>query len=145
MAHDETRREFDRQMELETTSLRQEFLERVPGLTASEVVAKMSFAVHTSPVDIHQLRRERRIFSIQQGGQELYPAFQFRDDGRLLPIIHELLETFARYKARSDWDNALWFTAENDWLDGDAPIDLLTTEPKLVKDAAEQAVLPHID
>jgi hypothetical protein len=145
MAHDEVLREFDRQMELETISLREEFLERVPVLKASEVVAKMSSAVHTAQVDILQLRRERRILSIQQGGQELYPAFQFRDDGRLLPIIHELLEIFARYKARSDWDNALWFSAENDWLDGDAPIDLLTTEPRLVKDAAEQAVLPHIE
>jgi hypothetical protein len=140
-------RELDERMQKESDSLRAEFLDLVPTFTLTVGAKDLSrlAASDVTPDSLRSLLRERRIFSIQHEGQELLPVFQFDALGKPRPIIRELLEIFARYKARSDWDNALWFLTSNDWLDGATPLDLLTEDQALVKDAAEQAVLPHIE
>lgn len=40
----------------------------------------------------------------------------------------------------SDWGLALWFTADNGWLEDLRPVDLLKTEPERVVQAAEREV-----
>jgi hypothetical protein len=140
-------REFDERMRQDTRSLRAYFIHHVPTFTVAAAAEELSKRTKTEVTQdsVRSLVSERRIFSVRHEDQERVPAFQFDELGQPLPVIHELLEIFARYKARSDWDNALWFVAENDWLDGAAPLGLLKSEPTLVKDAAEQAVLPHIE
>lgn len=145
IAPDDPIAKFDLQMAEETTALRQEFLAEHKPLTSKEVSARANFSSSNAYQAVHRWKSDGKIFSIKHDGRELYPPFQFDDDGRPKPIIRELLKIFARYPARTDWDNALWFAAENDWLDGATPIELLDSEPELVKDAALQAVLPHVE
>jgi hypothetical protein len=125
----------------DTADLRREFLERVPVSTSAEVHKGAGLPGNNPSQTVHRWRKQGKIFSINYGGRDLYPSFQFGDDGRPLSIVAELLEILGRDKNRSDWDNALWFAADSGWLDGQTPIDLLQSDPDLVKQAAEQEVL----
>ena len=62
-----------------------------------------------------------------------------------MPIVAELIAILRQHKARTDWDSALWFAVANGWPDGSCPVGLMLDDPDLVKDAAEQEVLPHIE
>jgi hypothetical protein len=94
---------------------------------------------------IERWRTDGSVFSAKRSTEDFYPAFQFGPDLRPLPIVGKILGILWQHKSRSDWDNALWLVAANDWLDGPSPIDLFLTEPELVLYAAEQTVLPHIE
>jgi hypothetical protein len=87
-------------------------------------------------------RKQGKLFSINHGGRELYPAFQLGPDGRPLPIVAELLEILARVPDRTEWDNALWFAGESGWLDGKTPLELLQSEPELVTQGLYRYVKP---
>ena len=125
----------------DTADLRREFLERVPVGTSAEVHKHAGFPGSNPSQTVLRWRKQGKIFSISHGGRELYPSFQFGDDGRPRPIVAELLQILARDKDRSEWDNALWFAADSGWLEGKTPIDLLQSQPQLVKQAAEQEAL----
>lgn len=137
--------DLEARMIADTIWLRAEFFRRVATLTAREVAVLAALPGPDAYRSVDAWRDEGRIFSVRRETQDLYPAFQFGTEMQPLPIIAELLATLRQYKARTDWDNALWFVGANGWLDGPPPIDLLTAEPDLVKDAAEQEVLPHIE
>jgi len=125
----------------DTADLRREFFDRVPVHTSTEVHQRAGFPGNNPSQTVHRWRKQGKIFSINYGGRDLYPTFQFGDDGRPLPIIAELLEILARDKDRTAWDNAMWFAGDSGWLDGQTPIDLLQSDPERVKRAAEQEVL----
>jgi hypothetical protein len=101
----------------------------------------MSGPAFPGPIPHHRWRKQGKIFSVSYGGGDLYPAFQFGDDGYPLPIVAELLEILGRDAERTDWDNALWFAGDSGWLDGKTPVELLQSDPDLVKQAAEQEAL----
>lgn len=124
-----------------TATLRREFLEEVPVLTSAEVHANAGFPGSNPSQTVHRWRKAGKIFAVNHGGRDLYPAFQFGVDGRPLPIIAELLAILRRDSERTDWDNALWFVGESGWLNGHTPLDCLQTSPEAVKRAAEQEVL----
>jgi hypothetical protein len=124
-----------------TVDLRREFLERVPVLTSAQLHERAGFPGSNPSQTGLRWRKQGKLFSINHGGRELYPAFQLGPDGRPLPIVTELLEILARDPDRTEWDNALWFAGESGWLDGKTPMELLQSEPELVKQAAEQEVL----
>ena len=124
-----------------TVDLRREFLERVPVLTSTQLHEGAGFPGNNPSQTGLRWRKQGKLFSINHGGRELYPAFQLGPDGRPLPIVAELLEILARDADRTEWDNALWFAGESGWLDGKTPMELLQSEPELVKQAAEQEVL----
>jgi hypothetical protein len=123
-----------------TLTLRAEFLEAVPVLTSAEVSARSS-RTFASSESVREWCRSRRIFSVHDRGQELYPAFQFREDGQQHAIVAEVLAILDRDPERSEWDNALWFASDTGWLDGQRPIDCLLPDPSAVRLAAEQEVL----
>jgi len=141
----ETMADFEARMVADTLWLRAEFFRLVPCLTTDEIAVLIDQPSKDAHATVTRWLTEARIFRVTRGPAEFYPAFQFGPDLNPLPILGELLEIFGRHKARSDWDNALWFIAANGWLDGPSPLDVLSTEPDLVKDAAEQEVLPHIE
>lgn len=124
-----------------TLALRTEFLEDVPTFTSAEVHRNAGFPGNNPSQTVHRWRKAGKIFAISHGGRDLYPAFQFGADGKPLPIIEELLAILAKDRERSDWDNAMWFAGETGWLDGDRPLDVLTSAPEAVKRAAEQEAL----
>jgi len=124
-----------------TVDLRREFLERVPVLTSAQLHERAGFPGSNPSQTGLRWRKQGKLFSINHGGRELYPAFQLGPDGRPLPIVSELLAILARDPERTEWDNALWFAGESGWLDGKTPLELLQSEPALVKQAAEQEVL----
>jgi hypothetical protein len=124
-----------------TLALRKDFLDSVPIVTSAEVHANAGFPGGNASQTVHRWRKQGRIFSISHGGRDLYPTFQFGQDGRPLPIIAEVLKILGRDAERSDWDNALWFAGDSGWLDGKRPIDCLQSDAEGVKRAAEQEVL----
>ena len=85
-------------------------------------------------------KREWRVFAIQDGEKDLFPAFQFAD-GKPLPIIKEILEALPDYL--SPWQTAFWFQSPNGWLDGKNPQKCLKNESE-VNYAAEQLAKPMI-
>ena len=85
-------------------------------------------------------KREGRVFAIQDGGKDLFPAFQFAD-GEPLPIIQKILEVLPDYL--SPWQTAFWFESGNGWLGGKTPRECLKNESKVI-DAAEQFAQPMI-
>ena len=63
-------------------------------------------------------KRAGRVFAIQDGEKDLFPAFQFAD-GKPLPIIKKILEALPDYL--SPWQTAFWFESGNGWLGGKNP------------------------
>ena len=84
--------------------------------------------------------REGRVFAIQDGEKDLFPAFQCAD-GQPLPIIKKILKALPDYL--SPWQTAFWFESGNGWLDGEIPQECLKNESDLI-DAAEQLAKPEI-
>lgn len=136
---------LERKMLEDTIWLRREFFRRVPVLTIEEISLAPVMLASGGRAAVEKWRSERQIFGLGDGDRAVFPSFQFDSDGSPKQIVARLLSIFAQVKSRTDWDNALWFLAANDWLDGPSPIELLATDPDLVIDAAEQAVLPIIE
>ncbi|MHB8295401.1 MAG: hypothetical protein ACYDH5_12400, partial [Acidimicrobiales bacterium] len=65
-----------------------------------------------------------------------YPAFQFDDHGRPLPIIGEVMAAAGPF---AGWGLALWFTGASERLGGARPVDGLRSEPGSVLAAALEA------
>ena len=79
-------------------------------------------------------KREGRVFAIQDGEKDLFPAFQFAD-GQPLPIIQKILEALP--EDLTPWQTAFWFQSANGWLDGKTPQECLKNESEVIY-AAEQ-------
>jgi hypothetical protein len=108
------------------------------GLLASADIARLaeSRAKNTAAL-ANRWKQEGWIFSVPYQGAELFPAFQFDEDGRPLPVIARVLETLGRQSR--GWELALWFLAANGWLEGDKrPVDLVRSAPEDVAQAAER-------
>ena len=135
---------FETRMMADTLWLRAQFFRLVPCVTADEITVLIAQPGGDARADVTRWLAEGRIFYVTRGPAEFYPAFQFAPDLTPLPFIGEILNILRQVSSRSDWDNAMWFIAENGWLNGSSPLDSLFTEPALVTHAAEQEVLPDI-
>ena len=80
-------------------------------------------------------KREGKILSVLHKGTLYYPAFQFDADGRPRPIIARVLAALDEHEG---WSTALWFIADNGYLEA-RPVDLLDADPEAVVAAAEMA------
>lgn len=89
-----------------------------------------------SSMDWERLRRENRIFTVTHRGATHVPSFQFDEKGKPRPAIAKVIQILG--KDTSDWGLALWFTAASERLDGRRPVDLLSSQPDQVVQAAEQ-------
>jgi hypothetical protein len=68
----------------------------------------------------------------------LFPAFQFDQDGEILPVMSAIASRLA-----NAWDietRLLWLTSPNGWLAKQAPADLLAENPEAVLRALELAM-----
>lgn len=120
-------------MVMDTLSLRYEFFTLFPTYTVFELAECLASEPQEGIENVRRWQSEAKVFSVRDGDREYFPKFQFDQEGRPLAVITELLAILRQHKARSDWDNAFWFIGANGWLDGPRPVDLLSTEPELVK------------
>jgi hypothetical protein len=132
----------ERKVTQATLELCAEFLDAVPTLTDSELHAKTASLGVSNPAQVvRDWRISGKVFGVTHGGRDLFPAFQFGEDGQPLPVINEILAILNRDPHRTDWDNALWFVGDTGWLDGRRPLDCILSERPGVLRAAEQEVL----
>jgi hypothetical protein len=70
------------------------------------------------PADAHQpaadWKRRGRIFSVNDGSGDLYPAYQFDQAGQPLSVIAKILKAYG--PAADPWTLAAWFHYPNPWL-----------------------------
>ncbi len=128
----------------EDARAQEEFLTRVPVLDSKGVAERAGYAPQHASNKVWRWRTAGRVFALKRGGVDLYPAFQFGDDGQPLPLIAELLEILSADATRTDWQNAFWFVSPNSWLRGAAPKDLLhrASDRDSVLQAARYEVMP---
>ena len=126
--------EIDREIERENDEMRATYLRTTKLYTAEDIRALNPSAPS------FEWKREGRVFAIQDGEKDLFPAFQFAD-GKPLPIIQKILEALPG--DMSPWETAFWFESGNGWLGGEVPQECLKNESKVI-DAAEQLSKPMI-
>ena len=117
---------------------RRELLAEFPALTSAEVAAAAGSRAANRASLANRWRDEGRVFAIRVGEQQLYPAFQFDEQGRPMRAIDSVLRAFA--DRLSDWQTALWFTTPTGWLGGRRPVDAISDDPDSVVEAAEREV-----
>jgi hypothetical protein len=114
---------------------RSKFLEELPALPAAEV-ARLAGITWANPAAWpSRLQKERKLFSVEYGRRQLFPAFQFYSDWQPREAVAKVLAQLANGGLQG-WSVALWFTAANGWLDGARPVDLLDQKPEQVIAAA---------
>jgi hypothetical protein len=90
---------------------------------------------------VHDLVKRRRLLALPgPNGRAGFPAFQFNASGRIEPVLHSILETFAAVVA-SPYTIASWFATAQPALDGLRPIDWLRQggSAELLQEAARRS------
>jgi len=108
-------------------------------LTASQVAELSGSEAKNRSALAGRWRREGRLVAVEHQGTVYYPAFQFDEDGKPRPIVESVLDHLADPHVTS-WQQALWFTTANGWLDARRPVDLLESEPEAVVAAARETL-----
>ena len=103
-------------------------------LTGMEVEALLG-AANASRGLVADLNSTGRLLGVHRGDQDLYPGFQFGPDGAPLPIIAKL-RTLAAETDCPESDIILWLCGPTGRLSYARPVDLLTSEPERVLQAA---------
>jgi hypothetical protein len=109
--------------------------------TGTELLKRIE-CVSTDPkAQLIQWLSEKKLFSIASNGVELYPMYALDIANHYLPVqgLQPVLKTFGDTK--NDWGLAYWFSANNGFLGGARPQNLLTTDPERVLAAAKDELL----
>jgi hypothetical protein len=117
---------------------RTELLTEFGALTASQVAELSGSEAKNRSALAGRWRREGKLVAVEHHGTVYYPAFQFDENGKPRPVIESVL-THLDNPSVTSWQQALWFTTANGWLDGQRPVDLLESEPDAVVAAAREA------
>jgi hypothetical protein len=115
---------------------RKAFLAEFGALTSKEVAELAGSRATNRAALANRWKAHGRIFAIETGGQSLFPAFQFGEDGQARPVVAEVLAALGPKAA--GWQTALWFTGANGWLGAKRPVDLLESAPEAVAAAARR-------
>ncbi|CAN5293009.1 hypothetical protein BH23ACT9_BH23ACT9_06770 [soil metagenome] len=94
-------------------------------LTGAEVAEVLGSTASNRAAVASRLASQRTIFGVpHKGNRVLYPAFQFRADGSIVPVIAEALAILAPL-GYGGFELLSWFTSANPVLDGASPADRL--------------------
>lgn len=118
---------------------RQQFLNEFPTLGSRQVAELGGSTARNTAALASRWKAAGKVFALPLRGADRFPAFQFGEDGRPLPVIGQLIEVFGPDKP---WAIALWLASHSGWLDGARPVDLLQRRPEAVLAAARHAVEP---
>jgi hypothetical protein len=118
---------------------RTELFTEFGALTASQVAELSGSEAKNRSALAGRWRREGKLVAVEHHGTVYYPAFQFDQDGKPRPVVESVLEQLHDPQMTS-WQQTLWFTTANGWLDGRRPVDLLVSEPSAVIAAAREAL-----
>jgi hypothetical protein len=111
---------------------------------ASEVAKIAGFSATNPSVQPNKWKRNRDIFAIQHGRDDLFPLYALNpDDHRPRKQMAEILYLFG--DAKDGWGLAFWFAALNSFLDDERPQDVFAVDPDRVIAAAkdEMAGVQH--
>jgi hypothetical protein len=121
-------------VEADNARLRAAFIKRFKALTSRDIHRMSGSRSANRAATAHRWKRERQVFSVPHGGEDLFPAFQFRD-GRPRPVIARIL---AALPDMSPWQTALWFASGTGWLGDRAPVECLDDADAVVAAAERQ-------
>lgn len=130
----EERADIDRELELDNAKLRAEYLREVPVYTATDIHELMHGARLRNPSEpASRWRREKKVFAVRAGRNQLFPRFQFAD-GHPRPVIREIMRRLP--DDMTPWQTAFWFWSGNGWLDGKSPADALGDRDRVLEAAS---------
>ncbi|MGH7128476.1 MAG: hypothetical protein ACREIV_07890 [Planctomycetaceae bacterium] len=118
---------------------REQFLAEYDTLTSQQVAEQAGSTASNTAALANRWKNEGKIFALPVGAAGRYPAFQFGDDGRPLPVVAAVRELFADW---TPWSLVLWLTSPSGWLDDARPVDLLVSDPARVEEAARRTLDP---
>ena len=119
-------------IEADNARARVRFAEEVPCFTSGELAELAGHSARNRSATGSRWKAEKKAFSVQLSGRELFPAFQFRD-GKPDPAIAQVLA--ALRPGMSQWQVAFWFVSSNPWLDGGIPSENFDKAALLVEAA----------
>ena len=108
-------------------------------LTSTEAGKRMGSRSSASRNLATTAHRKRALVAVRRGNYLAYPGFQFGPEGQPLAVIRRLRDV----AAANDWSEAglvQWLCSPTTYLDGDRPVDHLTTDPDRVVAAAAEAL-----
>lgn len=121
----------------QNVAARNAFRMQCGGLLASKEVADLLGSTARNRAALaKQLKDAGKALSVRLRNQDHYPGFQFdHENQRLYPEMAEILALLA---ADYDygWQMALWFTCNNDWLNGNTPLAIWPDDRRAVIEAA---------
>jgi hypothetical protein len=112
------------------------FFDQVPCLNSKEVAHLAGHRSKNTSMTASRWKQAGKLFSLTRLGEEIYPAFQFRD-GQPHPAVARILAALPQRKR--SWQIAFWFTSSNGWLDGDTPADRLDDADAVIEAARHEA------
>ncbi len=131
---DEERADVDRELELDNAELRAQYVREVPAYTAADIHELMHGTRLRNPSEpASRWRREKKVFAVRAGRNQLFPRFQFAD-GRPRPVIREIMKRLP--DGMTPWQTAFWFWSGNGWLGGRSPADALDDRDRVLEAAS---------
>lgn len=114
--------------------------------TAVEVSRRMGSTAGNGSQLATRLRREGALLGVYMTGPThhyRFPIWQFRPDGQPIPQMREILAILRDHgpfldtdRRTTGWSEVAWFMGGHALLDGQAPLEVLATEPERVVEAA---------
>lgn len=117
----------------ELIGLRKRLREYVP-MVDSEQWGKWRGVTTNPSATLAKYREQRRLFSVREGRNYLYPRFQFTQDAAPLDAIAEVLKVVP--EDALGWPLLSWFEAPSTLLGGRKPTEVLAKDPAAVRTAA---------
>jgi len=129
--------DVERRIDDDNAVFRARYLAQVPCLTSQELHRRRGGAGRNTSQLAASWKRQGRVFAVTHRGRDLFPSFQFDDDGTPRALMAEVLRVLPTHF--SPWQRAAWFAAANPELDGDSPADRIRAGDRAVIDAARLA------
>ena len=116
-------------IEVDNATARVRFAKDIPCFTSAELAGH---SARDKSATGSRWKAEKKAFSIELSGRELFPAFQFKD-GKPDPAVAQVLAALP--PGMSPWQVAFWFVSSNPWLDGKVPSQNLDRVASVVEAA----------